>query len=315
MTNGDAAHGNRHVDTDQEKLDAVEATTDFLLSRTAHRPEIAIICGTGLGGLADLMEDVVSFPYTEIPNFVASTVKGHAGRLLFGSMRGKSVVCMHGRVHAYEGHSMWQVTFLIRVFHCIGVRVVIVTNASGALNPDFSVGDIMLITDHINLPGLAGLNPLFGLTDERFGARFPVLADAYDVQLQSLFRRTADELGVKGIREGVYVYQSGPCYETPAECRMLRLMGGDAAGMSTVPEVIVARHGVRPMRCLGLALITNKIQSAQRPAKQTSTTTVTNGHCTRQSGTDEHDAILSTAQSRTADLRRILAEFVARINC
>lgn len=307
-----AATNSVHSD-DERRLESVEATCNYLLSRTVHRPQIAIICGSGLAGLTHLIEEPVTFPYSEIPNFVSSTVKGHSNRLMFGKLSGKAVVCMVGRMHKYEGHSMWQVTFPIRVFHALGVRVLVVTNASGALNPDFNVGDVMLINDHINMPGLCGLNPLTGLSDERFGARFPVLADAYDVELQTLFRQTATELGLDGLRSGVYFYQSGPCYETPAECRMMHLLGGDAAGMSTVPEVIVARHGRQPMRCIGLALITNKIQQQQQRQTIASSITSSSSSSSTSSGTDEHDSVLSAAEKRTTELKQVLAKFVARI--
>jgi purine-nucleoside phosphorylase len=322
LDNGISRHQD-DLETNQDKFEAVESTTRYILSRIGHsslaRPQTAIICGSGLGGLAELMDDVIAIPYTEIPNFVTTSVKGHAGQLVFGTLNGSSVVCMHGRLHAYEGHSMWQVTFPIRVFHGLGVRLLIVTNASGSVNPDYSVGDIMIIKDHINLPGLAGLNPLFGLHDERFGPRFPVMADAYDEELRCLLKETARDLGLEdAVHEGVYAYVSGPCYETVAERRMLRLLGGDAVGMSTVPEVIVGRHGLLPMRCVGLALITNVCASDPVTVK------VTKGHpATSVDGCDNgvqevetavHDVVLNMAESRTADMGRLVSAFISRLS-
>ncbi|XP_077170275.1 purine nucleoside phosphorylase [Paroedura picta] len=232
-------------------------TADWLLSHTKHRPKVAIICGSGLGGLADLLKDQVVFDYTKIPNFSHSTVPGHAGKLVFGNLSGMSTVVMQGRFHMYEGYPLWKVTFPVRVFSLLGVETLIVTNAAGGLNPDYKVGDIMLIRDHINMPGFAGVNPLSGPNDDRFGARFPAMSDAYDPDLRKLARTVAKEMGCAGcLREGVYCALGGPNYETIAECRFLQRLGADAVGMSTAPEVLVARHC--GMRTFGFSLITNK---------------------------------------------------------
>lgn len=282
-------------DPNQDKLDAIETTTRYLLSLINHRPEMAVICGSGLGGLSELMQDVTVVPYERIPNFVATTVKGHAGKLLFGTLNGKHVVLMHGRFHYYEGHSMWEVTFPVRVFHALGVRILMVTNAAGGLNPDHSVGDFVVLSDHLNFPGLCGVNPLIGLGNERFGPMFPTLSDAYDRELRDVLHQTAVDIGLNGLRDGVYAFQTGPCYETAAECRMLRLLGADVVGMSTVPEVIVARHVVPPMRCVGISLITNMCSVEVK------------------NGQDEHDSILETAARRSDDLRRLVSEFVSAI--
>lgn len=233
-----------------------EETSEYLKNHTAHRPEVAIICGTGFGDIAHGLQQADSFDYKDIPHFSVSTVPGHKGRLIFGILAGKCVLCMQGRIHAYEGYSPAKIVFPIRVMKLLGIKTLIVSNASGGLNPEFNVGDIMLIKDHINLPGLCGINPLMGPNDERFGPRFPAMSKAYPEELRNIAKQAAEELEMDYVREGVYVVQSGPCYETPAECRMLRNMGADVTGMSTVPEVTVAVHC--GMRTLGMSLVTNK---------------------------------------------------------
>ncbi|NWR70166.1 PNPH phosphorylase, partial [Centropus unirufus] len=233
-------------------------TAEWLCARTAHRPKTAIICGSGLGGLADVLSNKAIFPYEDIPHFPQSTVSGHVGRLVFGELNGQPCVCMQGRFHYYEGYSISMVTFPVRVFFHLGVEVLIVTNAAGGLNPHFQAGDIMFIRDHISMFGLGGQNPLRGPNDERFGVRFPCMSDAYEQDLLRLATESAQELGfLSFIREGVYCLLAGPCYETIAECRVLQALGADAVGMSTVPEVIVARHC--GLRVLGISLITNKV--------------------------------------------------------
>ncbi|KAM9329893.1 purine nucleoside phosphorylase [Gastrophryne carolinensis] len=232
-------------------------TADWLLANTDHRPAVAIVCGSGLGALGDLLKEQKVFPYSEIPNFPHSTVPGHAGRLIFGKLNGKTCVCMQGRFHFYEGYPLWKVTFPIRVFRLIGVETVILTNAAGGLNQDYKVGDIMVIMDHINMPGFAGQNPLSGPNEERFGTRFPPMSDAYDKDLRKLALAVGQELGFgEKMRQGVYCSLGGPNFETIAECRMLISLGADAVGMSTVPEVIIARHC--GLRVLGMSLVTNK---------------------------------------------------------
>ncbi|XP_069510868.1 purine nucleoside phosphorylase-like isoform X3 [Ambystoma mexicanum] len=206
-----------------------QEAADWLLAHTDQRPRIAIVCGSGLGPLGNTLEDQTVFPYQDIPHFPKSTVAGHAGRLVFGTLRGKSCVCMQGRYHFYEGHSSSTVVFPIRVFSLLGVESLIVTNAAGGLNEKYNVGDLMLIKDHINLPGLAGEHPLRGTNDERFGVRFPCVSDAYDKDLHDLALECAQELGYKDfIREGVYCMVGGPSYETIAECCLLRALGADA---------------------------------------------------------------------------------------
>ncbi|KAG9273232.1 purine nucleoside phosphorylase-like [Astyanax mexicanus] len=270
-------------------------TVDWLLANTHIRPKVAIICGTGLGGLADLLENKNVFPYKDIPRFPRSTVEGHAGQLVFGELKGKQCVCMQGRFHFYEGYSIATVTYPVRVFFLLGVEVLIVTNAAGGINPTFNVGDIMMIKDHLNLPGFAGQNPLCGQNDARFGERFPCMSDAYNKDLAQLTRETAEEQSCACfLRQGVYCMLAGPSFETIAECRMLHQLGADAVGMSTVPEVVVARHC--GLRVLGLSLITNKVV------------------CDYDS--DEHanhDEVLEIGRMRTKDLQRLVSHVVAKI--
>jgi purine-nucleoside phosphorylase len=214
-----------------------------------------LILGTGLGGLADEVKDPVILQYNDIPFWPLSTVAGHEGRLVIGSLAGQSVMTLQGRAHYYEGYSMAQVTLPVRIMQRLGVEILVVTNAAGAINPGFDPGDVMLITDHISLIGMAGPNPLRGPNIEALGERFPDMSQAYDRSLMELARLTARKAGVT-LREGIYIGLSGPSFETPADLRFLRAIGADSVGMSTVPEVIVARHG--RMRVLGLSGISNK---------------------------------------------------------
>jgi purine-nucleoside phosphorylase len=227
------------------------AQTAKWLKEQGNTPDIALVLGSGLGGMADTFEQRIAIPYEDIPNFPVSTVEGHAGQLVFGTLHGRSVVAMQGRFHYYEGWSQEEVTFPIRVFALMGAKTLIVTNSSGGINPDFMPGDLMLINDHLNL---TGQNPLRGHNDTRFGPRFPDMTDAYNVDLRNQAMEIAQKVNVS-LHTGVYSGLSGPTYETPAEIRMLRRLGGDAVGMSTVPEVIVANHS--GMRVLGISCITN----------------------------------------------------------
>lgn len=236
-------------------LEQIDAAAEFLRPRLKVQPRFSLILGSGLNPLAEAVEDAVRIPYGQIPHWPPSTVKGHEGRLVIGTLEGQPILVMQGRIHFYEGYSMSQVTFPIRVMQRLGIEILIVTNAAGAINPDFVPGDVMLITDHINLIGMGGANPLVGPNLDAFGVRFPDMSQAYDRALQAVARQVAAEEGIL-LREGVYVGLAGPSFETPAELRFLRLIGADAVGMSTVPEVIVARHG--GTRVLGLSGISNK---------------------------------------------------------
>lgn len=217
-----------------------------------------MICGSGLGGLTDKLTETQVFNYSDIPNFPQSTVPGHAGRLVFGLLNGKACVMMQGRFHMYEGYSLSKVTFPVRVFKLMNVETLVVTNAAGGLNPKFEVGDIMLIRDHINLPGFCGQNPLRGPNEDRFGVRFPPMSDAYDRNMRHIAHSVWNQMGEqRELQEGTYVMVAGPSFETVAESCLLQKLGADAVGMSTVPEVIVARHC--GLQVFGFSLITNKV--------------------------------------------------------
>jgi len=217
-------------------------------------PRVGIILGSGLGPLADEVQNPVIVPYAEIPHFAVSTVSGHAGQLVAGTLEGVPVAVMRGRVHFYEGYSLQQITFPVRTLHRLGAEILIITNAAGGLNANYLPGDLMVLRDHINLPGLAGQNPLIGPDEPELGVRFLDLTDQYDAELRARALELGANLGVS-IHEGVYVVVAGPSFETRAELRYLRGIGADAVGMSTVHEVIVARH--ERMRVLGISVITN----------------------------------------------------------
>ncbi len=235
--------------------DQVQEAAASIRARAALQPAIAIILGSGLGDLASDVRDATALPYSEIPHFLRSTVSGHAGRLLVGRLDTVPVVMMQGRFHSYEGYTLPELTLPVRVMHALGARTLIVTNAAGGINPSYRPGDFMLIRDHIYLPGMTGANPLMGPNDERLGERFPPIAKAYDAGLRKLAREVAAGQQGTTLYEGVYVMLSGPFFETGAELRFLRSIGADAVGMSTAPEVVVARH--EGMRVLGISLITN----------------------------------------------------------
>jgi purine-nucleoside phosphorylase len=236
-------------------MNEIDRATDAIRDRTSIDPQIGMILGSGLGGLADSVEKGASFSSQEVPGWPKSTVEGHVGRLVFGELEGKSVFVMQGRAHFYEGHPMASVGLPVRVMQRMGVEILIVTNAAGAVHPDFEPGELMLITDHINLLGMAGFSPLYGPNLDEFGPRFPDMSQAYDPELSALAREAAAE-GQIPLREGVYICLAGPSFETPADLRFLRGIGVDAVGMSTVPEVTVARHG--GTRVLGISGISNK---------------------------------------------------------
>jgi purine-nucleoside phosphorylase len=232
-------------------LEQVERAADVVRARFARRPDAAIVLGTGLGGLAGAIAVEATIDYADIPGFPLSTVESHAGRLLCGELSGKTVVAMQGRFHRYEGYSLSQVTFPVRVLRALGAQTLIVSNACGGMHPLWAAGDLMLIADHINL---LGDNPLIGPNDDRLGPRFPDMSAPYDAGLRSLARAVATEQRIV-LREGVYVAVPGPNLETRSEYRFLRAIGADVVGMSTVPEVIVAIHA--GMRVLGVSIITD----------------------------------------------------------
>jgi len=237
--------------------EVLESIAQHIAALMKHRPVIGVICGTELSGLSDSLENKDVIPYDSIPYFPRSTVTGHTGRLVIGTLKGIPIICMQGRFHVYEGFPLWKVTMPIRVLKLLGVQKLIVTDVAGGLNPDYKVGDIMIIKDHINMPGLGGCSALNGMNDERFGPRFPPMNNAYDLDLRKAARQVASDLKYEDfIREGVYIMLGGPSYETVAELRFLRRVGVDAVGMSTVAEVIVARHC--GMKVFAFSLITNE---------------------------------------------------------
>ena len=229
----------------------IKETGQFLASKMKHNPQIGIILGSGLGGLVQHLEIEEDIPYHTIPNFPVSTVKGHRGSLIFGKMNGVSVVVCSGRFHYYEGYTMQEVTFPIQVMKELGIKKLIISNAAGGMNPTFKVGDIMLIRDHINL---FPVNPLIGPNNDQVGPRFLEMSEAYSKKMLKVAFDCAKELNIH-VQTGVYVGVTGPCFETPAEYRMFHILGGDAVGMSTVPETIVARH--RGIEVFGLSVITD----------------------------------------------------------
>jgi len=232
-------------------LAKIKETCDYLKSQTSMTPKTGIILGTGLGGLVKEIDIVKTISYANIPHFPVSTVEGHKGQLIFGTINNVPVVAMQGRFHYYEGYSMEQVTFPVRVMKAFGIETLLVSNASGGLNPGFVVGDIMIIDDHINM---FGNNPLIGRNHDELGPRFPDMSQPYSHELIKKAHEIAQKHNI-GVKQGVYVGTAGPTFETPAEYKFFRIIGGDAVGMSTVPEVIVARH--MGMTCFGISIITD----------------------------------------------------------
>ncbi|KAF2484552.1 nucleoside phosphorylase domain-containing protein [Neohortaea acidophila] len=297
------------------------------------RPRVGIVCGSGLGGLAATVnqerdEDgkAVSWEwaYKDVPNFPLSTVVGHEGKLVFGTMGAHRVpvVLLVGRAHFYEGHDMSAVTFAVRVCRVLGCQTMLLTNAAGGLNPDYSVGDLLCLNDHLNFVGVAGFHPLRGPNDDDFGVRFPPLSDAYDLRLRQLahkaWRDIQSEHSSKGsastrrMHEGVYAFLSGPTYETRAECRMLRLLGADVVGMSTVPEIIVSRHS--GMRVLAFSLVTNKAVleptvRADDPAVQGLSEEEMDAYLRR--GMADHTEVLEEGRLAAIDMQSLVMKVVS----
>jgi len=268
--------------------DNIQATATFIKERINSAPAIGIVLGSGLGGLIEKVEVETEIPYKDIPNFPVSTVQGHAGKLIFGKMGGKQVVMMAGRFHYYEGYTMQEVTFPVRVMKALGAETLIVSNAAGCMNVNYKVGDILMINDHINL---FPEHPLRGANDERLGVRFQDMSEPYDPQLITLAGEVAKEQGLL-LRKGVYIGLQGPTFETRAEYHMLHVIGGDVVGMSTVPEVIVARHG--GMRVFAASVITDM-------GIRDELNTIT------------HEEVLAAANAAAPRLAALVAEMVARM--
>lgn len=269
----------------------IEESLSFIRSTTDIIPEGLVILGTGLSGAIDGMDEAVTIPYSQIPHFPTTSATTHKGELIIGTLKGYPLAVMHGRVHYYEGYDMDEVTYPVRILNYLGVRTMVVSNAAGALNIDYRVGDIVILSDHINL---MGVNPLRGIGDEETGSRFPLMTQAYDPELSGLFGKScvAEKLLP---RHGIYVAVSGPSLETPAELRFLHTIGGDLVGMSTVPEVIVANH--LGIRVLGVSIVSNQAEFLpQEPAA------------------DTIERINRTAKKAAGQLRKILRRFFAEIN-
>jgi len=245
----------------------VNEITRAIQGRTKRHPTIGLVLGSGLSALAEAVNQAEVIPYDTLPHWPVSTVPGHSGRLVLGTLEGQSVMVQQGRAHFYEGYSMSQITLPVRVMRALGVTTLIVTNAAGGINPGFEPGDLMLIRDHLNMLGIAGHNPLRGPNDDAVGPRFPDMTQAYDPALRRLAHETAAENGFS-LQEGVYAYVAGPSFETPAELGFLRTIGADAVGMSTVPTVVVARHA--GIRVLGISTITNKAIPDPKPGTELS---------------------------------------------
>jgi purine-nucleoside phosphorylase len=236
-------------------LEQIDEAADAIRSQADYKPRVGLILGSGLNSLADSVQNAVTIPFGDLPNWPVSTVHGHAGKLVIGELEGQQVFVMQGRVHFYEGYSISQITLPVRVMLRLGLEMMFVTNAAGGINPEFEPGDVMLITDNLNFLGMAGANPLMGPNIDELGPRFPDMSQAYDKELMAEARKVAKENNIS-LREGVYCALSGPSFESPADLRFLHMVGADAVGMSTAPEVIVARHG--GMRVLGISGVSNK---------------------------------------------------------
>ncbi|KAJ6636102.1 Purine nucleoside phosphorylase [Pseudolycoriella hygida] len=296
-TNGKCTNGTiYHQDDDIYTYDTLNQIAKFFLDRTKVRPKIGIICGSGLGAIAEMLEDVDKFPYSSIPNFPVSTVEGHAGQMLFGYLDNVPVMCMQGRFHYYEGYPLAKCSMPIRVMKLVGVTHLIATNAAGGLNPSYKVGDIVIVKDHINIMGFAGNNPLQGPNDTRFGPRFPPMNKAYDRKLIEYAMEIAEEMGMKDeVHEGVYTCLGGPNYETVAELKMLKILGVDAVGMSTVHEVITARHC--DITAFAFSIITNKCVTEYESMEEAN-----------------HDEVVDVGKRRQSILSVLVCKMVTKIN-
>ena len=266
-----------------------EKAVSYIKQKVPYTPEVAVILGSGLGGLADKIENPVYINYSEIEGFPVSTAPGHKGRFVFGELGGKKIVCMQGRFHFYEGYSMQQIVLPVRVMNKLGAKLLVVTNAAGGVNLGFVPGDIMLITDHINM---MGTNPLIGKNDDTLGVRFPDMSFAYSPDMRALCEKCAEKSGVD-IKKGVYLALTGPSYETPAEIRAFRSLGADAVGMSTVPEIIAASH--MRMKIVAFSLITNMAAGIlEQPLTE--------------------EEVLETGAKKGAEMQKLIIEIIGEFN-
>lgn len=293
---GFTAYTGKQNPMESTTYEEIQQIAKHILSTVKCRPNIGIICGSGLGHLADMVEGSEVVPYNEIPGFPVSTVPGHAGKLVFGRLKGKTVVLMQGRAHCYEGYSPQKTALPVRTMKLMGVETLIVTNAAGGINNSFNVGDMMIIKDHMNLSGFSGVNPLVGPNDERFGSRFPPMSRAYDLGMRKLALQMAQEMGFADfVHEGVYSMMVGPNFETVTECRFLKMVGVDATGMSTIPEVLVAKHC--GMRVFGMSLITNKVVMEYD-----------------YEATANHEEVLETGKKCSQYMQQLIARIVERLD-
>jgi len=281
--------------------EALQPAADYILVKAkagGHAPTLGIICGSGLGELAAMVERPVVLPYADIPGFPVSTAPGHQGKLIIGRLSGMTVILMQGRLHAYEGHPLWKVTMPVRVMRMVGANTLVVTNAVGSINPQYQVGDIMLVCDHINMFGLAGNSPLRGPNDESFGPRFFALNGLYDIRLRQLARQAAEEVGIEDtVREGVLTISGGPNYESVAELKMFAGLGVDCVGMSSIPESLVAHHC--GMKVLAFSLVTN--QCHLDPVLHSS-------------AAPNHQEVLDAADAKKGDLKKFVSKFVENLH-
>merc|ERR1711934_1264823 len=281
--------------------EALQPAADYILVKAktgGHAPTLGIICGSGLGELAAMLERPVVLPYADIPGFPVSTAPGHQGKLIIGRLNGMTVILMQGRLHAYEGHPLWKVTMPVRVMRMVGANTLVVTNAVGSINPQYQVGDIMHVCDHINMFGLAGNSPLRGPNDESFGPRFFALNGLYDSRLRQLARAAAQEVGIANtLREGVLTISGGPNYESVAELKMFAGLGVDCVGMSSIPESLVAHHC--GMKVLAFSLVTN--QCHLDPVLHSS-------------AAPNHQEVLDAADAKKGDLKKFVSKFVENLH-
>lgn len=273
----------------------VQKIVDFIRERITILPTVGIVCGSGFGKMASKMKNAQVLKYEDIPNFPRSTVVGHPGNLVFGEFGGKMVVVMQGRFHMYEGYERQHITIPIRVMKLLGVEILLLTNAAGGLNRSLKVGDLVCIKDHISFPGMSLNNVLVGPNDEDFGERFIAISDAYDSNLRSIFKKVVAEMNFSDVvKEGVYAHVGGPTYESPAECRMLLMIGADVVGMSTAPEVLVARHA--GIRVFALSLVTN-VSVLDQESKEKA----------------NHEEVLRASEARVDDVEKLFEEMISRL--
>jgi len=277
-------------------LEQVQESVEYVKSKIGNMvPQLGIICGSGLGPIADQIEDPICLDYNEIPHLqkIGPGVQGHAGKLIVGTFVGRIVVAMKGRFHPYEGYKSWKVGLPVRIMKLLGCSGVVITNAAGGLNESFSVGDFMIIQDHLYIPGLAGFSPLVGPNDDRIGPRFPPMGDAYNKEWRNIAKNVATDIG-ENIKSGTYCCVFGPNFESPAEANMLKVLGGDAVGMSTVHEVVAARHC--GMKVLAISMITNKVKLS-----------------IDQSDQANHAEVLETSETRSVDFIKMMTNIIKKL--